>query len=127
MIKKLFYLFPLSILVITILYASYIVSTTEIMFSAKHHLGIMFIVVCIIAMMARKDIGIYFTGITLLIGSFNLIAFTPTIEAYSFGFGFNDSSITSFKIQLFSFMVLVLYLIVNGKYIVNTLKSKKEV
>ncbi len=119
MVKKNLYLVPLIILIVTILYAVYTVSTTDIVFGNKHYLGILFIAISVISTIFKKDLGIYFTGITLLIGTLNFIAFTPAIEAYSFGFGLNDKSTTSFKIQMFSFLVLLLYLILNRKFLLS--------
>lgn len=125
MIKKKFYLLPLIILIITIAYATYTIVTTDIIFGSKHYLGILFIIGCVIGAIFNKSLGIYFVGITLLAGTLNFLAFTPTIETYSFGFGFNDRSTTSFKIQLFSFLVLLLYLLLNGKFLITKLYKSK--
>ena len=119
MIKKNLYLLPLIILIITVAYATYTIVTTDIVFESKHYLGILFIVGCVISAVFNKSLGIYFVGITLLAGTLNFLAFTPAIETYSFGFGFNDRSATSFKIQLFSFVVLLLYLLMNGKFLIT--------
>lgn len=126
MIKKNFYLIPLIILIITAVYATYIVSKTDIIFGNKHYLGFMFIAVCVIGLIFKRSVGIYFTGITLLAGALNFIAFTPAIEAYSFGFGLNGKSTTSFKIQLFSFLILLLYLILNGRFLISKVSKKVD-
>jgi hypothetical protein len=105
------------------LYSVYTVLSTDIIFGKKHYFGWVFVGVCIISAAFNKKIGIYITGITLLIGTFNVIAFTPTIEAYSFGFGINDASATSFKIQSFSFIIFLLYLILNGRFLIRHVKK----
>lgn len=126
MVKKNLYLVPLIILLATVVYATYIVSTTDIVFGDKHYLGLLFVGVSTIAILVRKSLGIYFTGITLLAGTLNFIAFTPAIEAYSFGFGFNDTSTTSFKIQLFSCLILLLYSVLNGKFLLSKINKKVD-
>ncbi len=123
MIKKNLYLAPLIILVVTILYAVYTVLTTDIIFVKKHYVGFLFAVICIAFTIYNKNFGIYFTGITLLIGTLNIIAFTPAIESYSFGFGVNNKSATSIKIQSYSFLIFLLYLILNGKFVIDKIRK----
>lgn len=123
MIKRNIYLVPLLIVIIEILYAIYIVLSTDIVFGSKHYLGFLFAAICVICSIFNKGIGIYLTGIMLLIGTLNIVAFTPAIEAYSFGFVINDKSAMSIKIQLFSFLIFLLYLILNGKFLISNLRK----
>ena len=58
MVKKNLYLVPLIILIVTILYAVYTVSTTDIVFGNKHYLGILFIAISVISTIFKKDLGI---------------------------------------------------------------------
>ncbi len=126
MVKKYLYILPLIILVVTAGYATYIVSTTNIIFGTKHYLGCLFIAISLIGVFIKKSLGVYFTGITLLIGTLNVIAFTPAVEAYSFGFKFNNTSAMSIKIQAFSFLVLLLYLTLNGQFLISKLRKRKQ-
>lgn len=125
-IKTYIHTLPLILLIISAFHETYIVSTTDIIFGSKHYLGLLFLGISIIGVVIKKSLGIYCTGVTLLVGTLNIIAFTPAVEAYSFGFGFNDKSTTTFKIQLFSFLVLVLYLILNLKFLLYEIRKNKR-
>ncbi len=125
MVKKNLHLIPLLILAMTMVHAIYIVSTTSIIFSEKHYLGISCIAICIIGYIIRRNLGAYLTGLTLLLGTFNLIAFTPAIVTYSFGFGINDVSVTSFKIQSFSLVIFFLFLILNLNFLRKSARRNK--
>jgi hypothetical protein len=122
-IRKIIHLVPLVILILAVGYSMYVISTTSIVFGNKHYLGFVFLFGSIVGAFIRKDIGIYLTGVTLLIGTLNFIAFTPAIEAYSFGFGINGNGV-NFKIQSFSFLVLVVYLLLNIRYLISQSRRK---
>jgi hypothetical protein len=109
---------PLLVLVIAIIYCLYVVATTSIMLTEKHYWGIGFVVMALVATLFNSKLGKYLTAITLLIGVVNLIAFTPVIEAYSFGFSLNDVGI-NVRIQSFSFLVLLLFLAINYRGIIS--------
>jgi hypothetical protein len=126
MVKNRIYLIPLLILLVTVIYEIYTVVTTDIIFGNKHYLGFLLLTISAVAFFFRKDIGIYFTGITLILGTLNFVGFTPAIESYSFGFGLNNTSTTSFRVQLFSFLVLILHVVLNGKFLINEFGKKAE-
>lgn len=123
MIKYNLYFIPLLILIAVLIHTLYIVSTTEIMLGYKHYMGIVFTGVCIVFSFIKKTMGVYLTGIALFFGTFNRIAFTAAIESYSIGFKMNTWGITSIKIQPFSFAVLIVFLWINGKKILNDFKA----
>ncbi len=125
-IKTYIHLLPLIVLIVSVCHATYITSTTDIIFGSKHYLGFLFLGVCVLGAFIKNKLGVYFTGVTLVLGTLNVIAFTPAIEAYSLGFGFNDARTTTFKIQLFSFLVLVLYLILNLKFLLHEIRKIKN-
>jgi hypothetical protein len=125
-IIKNIYLLPLIILILSIFNEIYVVSTTDIMFGSKHYLGFLLVGISTITAFAKKSLGIYSIGLTLLVGTLNIIAFTPAIEAYSFSFGLNDKLATTFKIQLFSFLILILYLVLNGRFLLKEIRKNKE-
>lgn len=127
MARKNLCLLPLFILVITVGYTIYIVSTMDIALGNKHYFGFFFAGASVISIFVRRSLAIYFTGITLLAGTLNYIAFTPAIEAYSFGFGFSNMGTISIKIQLFSFLILLLYLILNWRFLLLQINKKVEI
>ena len=121
-IKKNTYLLPLVILIFAVAYSCYVVYITDIVFGKKHYVGFVFLFLSVIGTFLRKEVGIYFTGITLLIGMFNLIAFTPAIESYSFGFGINGNGV-NFQIQPFCFLLLLVYLVLNFKFLIGMIRK----
>ena len=94
--KRYIHFIPIAILVSAMLYSLYVVNTTNIILGTKQYFGIAFIIGSIVLSVIRKDFGICLTGVTLLLGTLNVIAFTPTIESYSFGVSFNDKKINFF-------------------------------
>jgi hypothetical protein len=106
---------PLVVLIGAVVYSLYIVNTTNIILGTKQYIGIAFVVCGIVLAFIQKDLATYLIGIALLLGTVNAIAFTPKIESYSFGFSFNDGNGIDFKVQPFSFWVLLVYLATNYK------------
>jgi hypothetical protein len=113
--KRISHFIPITILVSAVLYSLYAVNTTNIILGTKQHIGIAFVIGDIILIFVRRELGIYLTGVSLLLGTLNIIAFTPMIESYSFGFSFSGKNGIDFQIQLFSFLVLLIYLVVSYK------------
>jgi hypothetical protein len=111
--KRIIQFIPLIILSCAVLYSGYVINTTNIILGVKQYLGIAFVIGGILLTFVHRDWTIYFLGIGLLFGTFNFIAFTPSIEYYSFSF--NDKDGIDITIQPFSFLVLVVYLIINYK------------
>ena len=124
--KKYAYLMPLIVLTITVIHSCYIIFTTNIVFGTKHYFGFSFVFVGWVCSFIRKELGVYLTGITILAGTFNLIAFTPAIEAYSFGFSFNNVSTIDLKIQLYSFLLLILYAALNIKFLITQIRKNHK-
>lgn len=56
---------------------------------SKHYWGMFFVLASLVTIVLNPKTGKVLTFITLLFGTLNLIAFTPFIEAYSFGFSLN--------------------------------------
>ncbi len=117
------YLLPLVTILIAVAYSGYVVFTTNIIYEMKHYLGLSFLLINIIIYVINKEWGIYFTGLLLLIGTFHLITFTATTVFDAYTFEINDY-VLSFNIQLFSFYVLLLYMIINGRFLLNKLRKK---
>jgi hypothetical protein len=103
---------PLAILIIAITYSLYIVSTTNVSLVYKHYWGMFLVLASLVAVMIKSKIGKILTFLTLLVGTLNFIAFTPVIEAYSFGFSLNKAGM-DLKVQPFSLWIFLLFIIVN--------------
>lgn len=114
--KKYVSLIPIGILICSQLYSVYVINTSDIVLGNKQYMGAIFVIVSVVLLLLRrKNWSIYLTGISLLLGTFNFIAFLPVIESYSFGFSFNGNSGIDFKIQPFSALVFAIYLFLNYK------------
>jgi hypothetical protein len=93
----------------------------------KQYAGAVFVVTSLVLLFFGKTTpSIYLTGISLLIGTLNFIAFLPVIESYSFGFSFNDKHGIDFKIQPFSFLILLIYLFLNYKTLLALLRNPSK-
>ena len=119
-------MFPLLITIVVILHSVWVVYTTIVVFGTKQYVGIFLIICAAIISFINKKAAVYFMGVIFLLGTFNFIAFTSSIVSYSFGFGINDIAKMNFKIQPFSFFVLIFYILINGKYLRNQLLNKKD-
>ena len=109
---------PIGILLIALVYSIYVASTTSIILNGKHYAGVFAVTLCIILLIKNILIGKILTFCTLILGALNCIAFTPVIYSYSIGFSINGTGI-DLKIQEFSLLVLILFIIVNF----NSIKS----
>ena len=112
---------PLAILIIAIGYSIYTTLTTNILLVDKHYWGIFFVLASLAAIVLGPKIGKIITFVTLLFGTLNLIAFTPVIEAYSFGFSLNKAGL-DLKVQPFSLWIFLLFIIINIKSVGRALR-----
>lgn len=123
--KKYLGIIPLGILVIAQLYSLYITQASNTVLGNKQYLGLLFVAICILLLFFNKTtISIYFTGIVLIIGSLNWIAFLPFIESYSLGLRLNNKKGVELKLQPFSLIVLLIYLFINYKILIQVARKK---
>lgn len=114
--KRVLQYVPLVVLVIAVGYSIYTTLTTNILLVAKHYLGICFVLASLVAEITKPKAGKVITFATLLLGTINLLAFTPVIEAYSFGFSLNNAGL-DLKVQPFSLWIFLVFIIINIKTI----------
>jgi hypothetical protein len=117
-------LIPLIILLVTSVNSIYVVATTDIVFGNKQYLGFITLAITSALVFLNQKVAVYITGILLLAGTFNLVAFTPAISTYSIGFSLNDIS-AGIKIQPFSFVVLILYSTINYQLLLSLATPKR--
>ncbi|ASZ14426.1 hypothetical protein CK934_27520 [Chitinophaga sp. MD30] len=113
---------PLFILLIAMLYSVYVTNTTNIILLDKHYVGAFLLILCIIFSMRKPKIGKILTLITLVLGTTNIIAFTPEIISYSIGFSINNSA-GGLRIQEFSLIVLIIFIIINIRTTINLIRK----
>lgn len=107
---------PLIILSITVLYCIYVAATTNVQFMGKHYWGVGFVAASLSALLINERMSRCIIGITLLLGLFNIIAFTPSIRFYSLGIKINGVT-AGLELQRFSLLVSVLFVVLNRKTI----------
>ena len=103
--QKTHILIPLIILTIIFIYCWIIIITTETTAIWKHYFGLLFFLSICIYFYIYIKIAIIAVGIFLLLGTINLLAFTPIIST----FGFNIGSMKTPGIQLLSLCLFILY------------------
>lgn len=111
-VKKWIVYLPVAALSVALVYSIYIASTTKIVLMDKHYVGIVAVILCVVFSIRKLQTGKIITLCTLLLGVFNLIAFTPVVYTYSLGFSINGIG-PDWQIQEFSFVVMLLFVIVN--------------
>ncbi len=116
---------PLLILSISVLYCIHVAVTTYVGLMGKHYWGIGFVTASVFAVFFKERISIYLTVLTLILGVFNVIAFTPSIKFYSLGIKINGASV-GIQIQQFSLFVSVLFLAVNFNRIVTIFRGTPD-
>jgi hypothetical protein len=78
---------PIIILWGFLVYLIITVMTTDISLREKQYAGITSISISTILYFFKIKYGHIFTGITLFVGTFSLLAFTPIIRTFGFGIG----------------------------------------
>jgi hypothetical protein len=120
-IKPLILNLPLIVLFITIIVTLNEVSTTEFILLDKHYVGILLILISagLVIWGKRQRFGKIATLATLILGTFNIIGFTTEITAYNLSIGG-----IGFYIQPYSFLLLILFLVLHAKSMVLYLGFK---
>lgn len=129
-LKRALQYLPLAVLVMAVIYSIYTTLTTNIALVDRHYLGICFVLVGLVAEIRKSIVGKVVTFIALLLGSLNLLAFTPVIEAYSFGFSLNNVGL-DLRVQPFSLWIFLVFIIVNfktiGRFLQRVFNDKKDI
>jgi hypothetical protein len=117
---------PVVILIITLAYSTVKILTTDYIFTIKQYLGIAFTIITLLSVLISEKAYKYLLGITLILGTFNVLAFTVNIRYYSFGLSLNlaDSKLPvfGFGFQVYSFVVLIIFLIIFRKSVKRVLR-----
>ena len=123
--KRIFKSLPLIKLVLLVIYCLYTIATTNIILVDKHYLGIAIVIISVVLAFFKPKKGMYLTGITLLLGTMNFVAFTPVIDTYSFGFSLNGTAM-DFKIQLYILLLLLFICVINIREIISSNQNGPE-
>ena len=120
--QKTLILIPLIIIAAITVYCWITIITTETTAIWKHYFGLLFFLSICIYFHIDIKIATIATGLFLLLGTINLLAFTPIIST----FGFNIGSMKTPGIQLLSLCLFTLYFILNMDSFINIYLDNKE-
>ncbi|WP_143309006.1 hypothetical protein [Chitinophaga vietnamensis] len=103
---------PIAVLILALAYSIIVTSNSNVVLVAKHYAGMLFVALSIIFLIRKPRIGRHLTFVTLLLGTLDVLEFTPTVTRYYIGFTFSHIN-PELQIQEFSLLVMLLFLIVN--------------
>jgi hypothetical protein len=109
-------IFPLIIIMVILAHCWTIILTTEILAIWRHYIGLVLSIVIIFLFFKNLKATTVATGLYLLLATFNLIAFTPSVDTYGIRF---SESISTPPIQLLSLGLFILYLFLNLDSLIN--------
>ena len=98
---------------------------TDLAFSYEHYIGLTGIVLSIITVFIKPTISKLITGVVLLLGTFSFAAFTAIIEYHRIGFSVEGKGL-DIKIQLYSLLLLLLFILLNLDFIKSLFKRKSQ-
>jgi hypothetical protein len=100
-------------------YCWYIILFTEIEATWRHYLAVVLFVPLLI--LFKKDIkkAVLCTGLYLILGTCNLLTLTPSVTSNSYGIKIGSVEIWTPTFQLYSFLLLTFFFLVNFNSLVN--------
>jgi hypothetical protein len=114
---KLLRILPFAILFVITAYAWLQFLTTIYFPTLRHHVALALIIINFILYFFRYKFAVLFTGLILILATFNIIAFLPVINIYRVYARLNTSEVHAPIIQSDSLLMLILYLIINAKFV----------
>ncbi|WP_291912689.1 hypothetical protein [Chitinophaga sp. CB10] len=120
--KRIISSLPLAVIFCLMVYTIYVVSTTNIIFSYEHYIGLTLIVFAIVALPFSRKASTIATFVALLLATFSIAAFTPIISRVRLGYTINGRGL-DLVLQPYCILLLVLFLIFNWKYLYDLKKE----
>ena len=115
---------PLIILTGYVVILIWTVATTNIIFSYEHYIGLILFVIIAGLLFKQHKLGVLVLGLTLLLGLFKVLSYSPVIIFHSFGGSINGHSSPEIKIQSIFLLWLLIHFIVSGRHYIGILKKK---
>jgi hypothetical protein len=109
-------LIPLLGLVISAFYLLWIIIGSEVVFQARHIIGIAMLFATVMAFLKNHKWGIISLGVTLILGLFGLLSFSPAIITITFGERSGESKIPPLFFQPIFVLWLTLHLLFSFRY-----------
>lgn len=126
--SKIYFFIPLAIVIACLLYSLSIFAFTEIVAVFRHYIGLLLFLpilyFCFIEKKFKKAIVLF--GIYLVLASFNVLSFFPSIITNSVGVNIGGLKIMMPGVNGNAFGILFLYAIINFDTLVNIYLDYKE-
>ncbi len=124
--QKILLLIPLTIIGGLLIYTWSTILFTDIMATWRHYLTIVLFIVLIFLFLKNFKRTILATAFYLILGTCNLLTFTPSVTFNSYGLRIASIEIWTPTFQLLSFGLLILFSILNFDTLVNIYLDYKE-
>ena len=121
-VKKKMDFTPLIILFVSASYLMWTFLDGQILFIWKHYLGFLMLVIVSIGFLLNHKIGVLISGLTIILGLFGLLSFSPTITTTIFGIG--EQKITLLRFQPIFVLWATIHFILSGRYYVGIVNKK---
>ena len=115
---------PLIILTVYVIILVWTVSTTNIIFSYKHYIGLTLFIITAYLLFKQHKLGVLILGLTLVLGLFKVLSYSPVIIFHSFGGSINGYSSPEIKIQFIFLLWLFIHFIVSGRHYIGIMTKK---
>ena len=115
---------PLAIVCVIMAFTWVNILTTDYFATLRHQVALVLVCLNLVLFFLNYKYSILFTGLILLLATFNLLAFFPSIESSAFFIRFGSKEIYAPSIQPRSLLLLLLYLGINFKYLYTSFSSK---
>ena len=120
--KKFFLMLPYLLLAGIVAYCWTVFLTSIYSPQWQHWPALVLVTLNGILYLFRMKQAIIFTGIVLILATINLLAFFPDISTFSIHFG----SVDKLSIQPGSLLLLIVYAIIDGNYLIGLYLDRKE-
>ena len=122
--KKIIQGIPLFILIITVVYTVITGIIMKKVFSWHIYAGIISIIICLVLYFVKYRWFKYVFSFVLIVGSLNILHFTLNELTINFSLGlFKFINVQTIDIQILSFSILLLFIIINRKRIRGVIKD----
>jgi hypothetical protein len=111
--QKTLALIPITLIAALLVYTSSIILFTNINASWMHYVGLLLFLALPYPQFKNIKIGLFATGIYLILGTINLLSLTPSIITSTFGLRVGSIALWIPSFQPLPFGLLVFYFIVN--------------
>ena len=116
---------PYLLTVIVLIYTWSVIVTTDYYATLKHQIALILVLINLGIYFFKFDYGIVFTGILLLLATFNFIALFPDIVSSSYFIRIADKEIATPTIQGKSLLLMIVFLVLNFGYLIEMYANYK--